>query len=89
MSKFMNGVVIFVVGAVVGAGLTYHAITKDKDESQASLMSNDMTSTQKPAMPTAAPEAAAPAAPAPEAAAAPAPAAPAVVPAAPATPAQS
>ncbi|OGT36709.1 MAG: hypothetical protein A3F12_00295 [Gammaproteobacteria bacterium RIFCSPHIGHO2_12_FULL_38_14] len=77
----MNNVVVFVVGAVVGAGLAYHFINKNKMEPQASLMGAESTEVQKPAMPAAAPEAQ------PAAAAAPAPAATAPAAAAPAQPA--
>ena len=59
MSKsFLNGVVVFVVGAIVGAGLTYHSIKDKAEQAQASMVGTGSAETQAPAMPA---EAAAPA----------------------------
>ncbi len=65
--SFLNGIVVFVVGAIVGAGLTYHSIKDKMEQPQASMVGTGSAEAQAPAMPA---EAAAPAA-------APAPAAPA------------
>ena len=64
--SFLNGVVVFVVGAIVGAGLTYHSIKDKMEQPQASMVGTGSTEAQAPAMPAEA------AAPAPEAAPAPA-----------------
>src|SRR3990167_9846067 len=51
----LNGVIVFVVGAIVGAGLTYHSVKGKMDEMMKASMPAETAVVQMPATPVTAP----------------------------------